>query len=222
MRVSFWAFAFVVSLLVLGAVFLLWPSEENASEEEDMARIIVLFETKDELQEGSPVVYKESTIGKVYSIQLGEKPSGPGGYYHVQLDIRPERLSLLYHQMCIVVEGDRRGTYIEFEDSATDAPVPIIKGDKVIGSTRAGCIWEKMRRATGELIGTFAENVKSYGVSVPGWVNDASVSLKNTDRENVEGKIDHLRREAENAGQTLEEVFGDTALLRALLFKFGG
>lgn len=200
---------------------MLWPSDEE-SPEKNFAQITVLFESTGELQEEAPVVYKESRIGTVRSIQLGEGPSGPGGYYHVDVGVDSTQLSLLYHQMCILIKEDREAAYVEFEDASTDTPVSILERDKVIGSTRAGCTWEKMRRATGELIDEFAGTMEGYGVDMPSWVNSASISLKNTNRKNVESKIDQLRREAENAGQTLEEVFGDTALLRALLFKLAG
>lgn len=218
---------FILSLLVLalllavGGTYLIWPREESAPEK-DSVRLTILFESKGMLQEGSPVVYKESKIGTVRSIQLGESPSGPGGYYHADVAVDSSRLSILYHQMCVVVETEEGEAYVEFEDAPTETPISMRVGDTVIGSTRAGCTWEKMRRLSGEFMDRFAGTLEEYGIEAPSWLNETSVSLKNTNRKNIEAKVDHLRREAEAAGQTLEETFGNNAITRALLFKLSG
>lgn len=214
-------FALLGAALLLAAVggYLLWPCTEPPPEK-NAAHVTVLFESKGPLQEGSPVVYKESTIGTVRSIRLGESPSGPGGYYHVDVAVDSTRLSLLYHQMCILVETEEGEPYVRFEETSPETAISMREGDVVIGSTRAGCTWEKMQRLTGEMMDRVAGTLEEYGIEPPSWLNETSVSLKNTNRKNIEAKIDQLRREAEAAGQTLEETFGDPAIVRALLFKF--
>jgi len=83
---AFFALLFVALLFIIGAASLLWPGEETAPKK-NVAQITVLFESKGKLQEESPVMYKNRKIGAVRSIQLGDRPAGPGGYYHVKVDV---------------------------------------------------------------------------------------------------------------------------------------
>jgi ABC-type transporter Mla subunit MlaD len=177
--------------------------------EEESFWFTLLFEEPSGLQQGDPVVYKDTVIGHVKAVMLKKRPEGVGGIGHVTVGIRQQYRELLYHQMDYTIKGrevfgkDKQILVQDTRQPRNFTPRAVAPGEYVMGSKGflQGALGTTLR---------LVQNIENYFTQVKGETREGMQRMfqafeQEMSRQDIDALIGRLEKQAENAADNIAE-----------------